>query len=67
MLAGAVSRTTGRLASQVLGADLLTDPDWSRFILGIPGASLGGGTDEIMRNIIGERVLGLPREPAPRL
>lgn len=67
MLAGAVSRTTGRLASQVLGADLLNDPDWSRFILGIPGASLGGGTDEIMRNIIGERVLGLPREPAPRL
>jgi alkylation response protein AidB-like acyl-CoA dehydrogenase len=37
---------------------------WSSTHLFSPGIHLGGGTDEVMRNIIGERVLGLPKEPS---
>jgi alkylation response protein AidB-like acyl-CoA dehydrogenase len=35
---------------------------WQDSFLSAPGARLAGGTDEILRNIIAERVLGLPAE-----
>ena len=34
---------------------------WTEHLLGAPGYRIAGGTDEIQRNIIAERVLGLPR------
>ena len=37
--------------------------DWLYDFVNAYGWTIGGGTNEIMRNIIGERVLGLPREP----
>jgi acyl-CoA dehydrogenase len=59
------------LLSLVLGPRLVADSGewgtyaWSELLLGVPGIRVAGGTDEIMRNIIGERVLGLPKDPAP--
>jgi hypothetical protein len=39
------------------------DRRWmTRFLWG-PGHRLGGGTDEVNRNVVAERVLGLPGEP----
>ena len=37
--------------------------EWGEHVLGAPGYRIAGGSDEIQRNIIGERVLGLPPEP----
>jgi alkylation response protein AidB-like acyl-CoA dehydrogenase len=54
---------------EMLGPRLVADTGewgtyaWAEYVLGIPGARVAGGTDEIMRNIVGERVLGLPKEP----
>lgn len=43
-----------------------TDADyWAYHVLNCRGMSLGGGTDEIQRNTLGEKALGLPREPGP--
>ena len=55
--------------SKVLGARLVADTgewgtyEWGEHVLGAPGYRIAGGSDEIQRNIIGERVLGLPGEP----
>jgi alkylation response protein AidB-like acyl-CoA dehydrogenase len=45
------------------GHDAPGDGDYHKVALASFGAGFGGGTDEIQRNVIGERALGLPREP----
>jgi alkylation response protein AidB-like acyl-CoA dehydrogenase len=57
------------VATEVLGPRLAADTGewgahaWSEHVLGAPGYRIAGGSDEIQRNIIAERVLGLPAEP----
>jgi alkylation response protein AidB-like acyl-CoA dehydrogenase len=60
----------GQLVSDLLGPRLVADTGewgtyaWSEMLLGMPGGRVAGGTDEVMRNILGERVLGLPKDPS---
>jgi len=69
LVASANLMRIGEVATALLGSRIAADtgePDgfaWTEHVLGAPGYRLAGGTDEIQRNIIGERVLGLPREP----
>jgi alkylation response protein AidB-like acyl-CoA dehydrogenase len=49
--------------SSMRGADAMLAGDATDRFLYSPGMRIAGGTSEIQRNIIGERILGLPREP----
>lgn len=63
------ARALSDLAVRLLGDDAVYAQESdgsSRFQdsqAGLPGMAIAGGTDEILRNVLGERVLGLPAEP----
>ena len=50
-------------AGMLLGGDAPVDGRWQQSFLGAPSIRIAGGSDEIQRNVMGERVLGLPAEP----
>ncbi|MBP2324229.1 alkylation response protein AidB-like acyl-CoA dehydrogenase [Kibdelosporangium banguiense] len=63
-------RELGELAMEVCGAESMIAADgeldeWQRLFLFSRADTIYGGSDEIQRTIIAERVLGLPKEPRP--
>jgi alkylation response protein AidB-like acyl-CoA dehydrogenase len=70
LYASQIAREAARVHTLISGSDaLLKGSDGphegiiAEILLSVPAVSIAGGTDEIQRNIVSERVLGLPREP----
>jgi alkylation response protein AidB-like acyl-CoA dehydrogenase len=63
------STLVSETVATILGPRLVVDDGtwgtfaWAEYVCGVPGTRLAGGTDEVQRNILSERVLGLPRVP----
>jgi acyl-CoA dehydrogenase len=67
LFGGQMMTQMGELAIDLVGVGAVARGDddyrWHQTLLGAPAAHIAGGSDEVMKNIIGERVLGLPGEP----
>ncbi|HZN13795.1 MAG TPA: acyl-CoA dehydrogenase family protein [Acidimicrobiales bacterium] len=59
------NKALGELALALQGPAGALRNEWTDSFLSAPSIRIAGGSDEVQRNILGERVLGLPAEPRP--
>nr|HMS88390.1 acyl-CoA dehydrogenase family protein [Acidimicrobiales bacterium] len=61
-------QAVAEFAGHVLGPRMVADTGewgtyaWGQFVCGVPGMRVAGGTDEVLKKIISEQVLGLPKD-----
>lgn len=63
LASGRVSRRYDELVDAMRGAGAMLHDEYTLRQLWAPATRIAGGTDEVLKNLVAERILGLPAEP----